>query len=320
MSDRPVKFFAETLGLSPLGLRFRQARVALLGEEDVPRSKFGLSSLQHLHPTRAPKLWLGRFLIPRKAILTNLFNHRPTPIEQGWSVAKRQTEDFRGRNLTYDSHNGTDFAVPIGTDVVAPAPAVVARIASEYNRGGLKVFLDHGDGLMTCFAHLARATVRVGDRLERGQRFAISGYSGLDALVTFPFGIPHIHLNVWLDGVPVDPFCPDPARSLWRGGGLPVPAPVPRGENPEPFEPSRYDAAKVDAAITACKTASSRERLRAIAGLAERAAALLAEQNYYPTRFPRLFNVYDREYPREPRLDLPFSERDIDGVVFIDEL
>lgn len=315
--QRPVRFFAETLGLAPLGLRFRQAKIALLGEEDVPRSKFGLSSLRHLYPRRAPKMWLGRPVVPRRAIITNLYNHRPTPIEKGWSVAKKQTEDYRGGKLTYDSHNGTDFAVPIGTSVVAPAPAVVARIASEFNRGGLKVFLDHGDGLMTCFAHLARSLVQVGDRLERGQAFAISGYSGLDALVTFPFGIPHIHFNTWLDGVPVDPFLPDPDRSLWIGGGLPLPAPA--DPVPEPFEPSLYDAARVNAAITACKTASSRERLRAIPDLPSRAAALLAEQNYYPTRFPHLFNPYAGKSGRHPRLHLPFSARDFDGVMFADE-
>ncbi len=76
----------------------------------------------------------------------NLFNRTPTPLEDGWSVRKTQVTDFRGGTLTYDSHNGTDFAVPVGTVVVAPAPGKVLRISSEFNRGGLKVFLDHGRG------------------------------------------------------------------------------------------------------------------------------------------------------------------------------
>ena len=52
----------------------------------------------------------------------------------------------------------------------------------------------------------ARALVRPGDRVGRGETIAISGYSGLDGVVTFPWGTPHVHFNVWLDGLYVDPF------------------------------------------------------------------------------------------------------------------
>ena len=41
--------------------------------------------------------------------------------------------------------------------------------------------------------------------LVRGQPVARSGYSGIDAVITFPWGTPHIHFNVWLHGRPVDP-------------------------------------------------------------------------------------------------------------------
>ena len=71
-------------------------------------------------------------------------------------MKKTQVADFRGRDLTYDSHNGTDFAIPVGTRVLTAAAGRVVRQVSEFNRGGLKLFVDHGQGLMTCYAHLAR--------------------------------------------------------------------------------------------------------------------------------------------------------------------
>jgi len=319
----PRVTFVEAMGLSPWRTRLGQALVALRGEDDVPPSRFGLSSLSQLRPRIATTLWRRRFYVPQKAIVTNLFNHLQTPIEQGWSVRKTQVRDFRGRDLTYDSHNGTDFSIPIGTPIVAAAPGQIVRVVSEFNRGGLKVFIDHGAGLMTCTAHLARSLVAVGDVVRRGQPVAISGYSGLDSLVTFPLGTPHIHFNVWLDGGPVDPF---PHRggdgedqpSLWRAGRLPTPA---LGADPdEPWAVSVYDREAVEQAINACRTERVRQRVLAQEEPALRAAELVAEMNYYPTRFIERVFVYAEHHPRRGRLDLPLPADGFDGVVFVDEL
>jgi murein DD-endopeptidase MepM/ murein hydrolase activator NlpD len=114
---------------------------------------------------------------------------------------------------------------------------------------------------MTTSAHLARTLVREGDVVERGQPIALSGYSGLDALVTFPFGAPHVHFNTWLDGEPVDPFPHDGRPSLWRAGDLPEPV---RETVTEPFTPSAYSESGVAAAIAACRTASSRAELASV--------------------------------------------------------
>jgi len=305
------------MGLRPWGLRWRQALVALRGEQDVPASSFGLSSLRLLRPSLAVPLWRGKDAVPRKVVVTNLFNHTQTPVDAGWSVRKTQVEDFRGGDLTYDSHNGTDFAIPLGTTVRTAAAGRVARVVSEFNRGGLKVFIDHGAGLMTCCAHLARSLVDEGDVLERGQAIALSGYSGLDGFATFPFGVPHIHFNTWLNGEPIDPFARTGEVSMWRAGELPSP---PDDSPSEPFVPSAYDAAAVDASIEACPTERVRSDLAALDDLAVRAARCIVARNYYPTRFPVRPNPYADEHPRSPRLDLPFGPDDFDGVVFVDDL
>jgi len=316
-TGHPFPGLIESMGLSPLRERLRQAAVALRGAEDVPPSRFDRTSLAVLRPGLALPLWCGHFAVPRKVILTNLFNHRQTPVEDGWSVRRTQVEDFRGQGLTYDSHNGTDLSVPRGSVAVAPAPGRVARVYAEFNRGGLKVVIDHGEGLLTCSAHLARSLVVEGDLLVTGQPYALTGYSGLDGFATFPWGVPHIHFNIWLNGVPVDPFPRGKEPSLWIGGTpLPVPGNPPAGGR----EPTVYDPSAMDRAIAACKTPSVRTWLAGLEPPETKAAALISETNYYPTRFPVRGSVQARNYPRRESLYMPFSVRDFDGAVFADRI
>jgi murein DD-endopeptidase len=303
----------ETFGLDPLGVRAREAWLAVRGDGTVPPTRFGLSSLGILHPSLSVKTWLGRKRDDRRVPISNLFNRTPTPLEAGWSVRKTQVRDFRGEALTYDSHNGTDFAVPVGTTVVAAAPGKVTRISSEFNRGGLKIFIDHGRGLVTTSNHLARALVRVGDTVARGEAIALSGYSGIDALVAFPWSVPHVHFNVWLDGDYVDPFASHGEVSLWVDGNEPRPA--------DEIETSAgavtsWDARTIAAAIAAGRDPALRETLLREADLDRRAMNLLFLRNYYPTRFSERPSVYVQRHPREPWLTLPFQAEDFEGVAY----
>ncbi len=314
----PVKL-REALGLGSniraLRARLREAGIALVGADDVPPSRFGLSSLSQLRPRLAFPLWTGRFNRSNTAVVTNLYNHTPTPIALGWSVRRTQTRDFRGKSLTYDSHNGTDFAVPVGTTVCAAAAGRVVRVYNEYNRGGLKVVIDHGHGLMTCNVHLARSLVVVGQDVQCGQPIARSGYSGLDGLSTFPWGVPHIHFGVWLAGETVDPYDLPDGTSAWVDG-----APMPAGASAHAStQPTLYDEAAVDAAIAACITPSVRRWLQSIADLTLRASTLVTEWNYYPTRFPLRPGIVRNAKPATARLNLPFSSMDISTVMFADE-
>ncbi|MCB9256740.1 MAG: M23 family metallopeptidase [Chitinophagales bacterium] len=318
MKAKKLKFFAEILGLHPFKLRMQQAKIALLGEEDVPASSFGLSSLKQLHPMVSPWLWMGMPYKKRSVLISNLYNHTPTPMEAGWSVKKTQTKDFRGKNLTYNSHNAVDFSIPVGTKVCAAAPGKVIQVQSEFNRGGLKIHIDHGKGLISGYVHLARSFVKLGQVVKRGEVIALSGYSGLDGLSTFPFGIPHVHFNTWLNGKPVEAFAYGEHISLWKAGNLPESHNANATE--EAFTPSTYDAQKLAEAIQLCKTKRSRDRLLAIKDPYYQAAELLLEMNYYPTRFEKHIHIYPEVFPRIAHLDLPFSSEDFDQVVFLDEV
>jgi murein DD-endopeptidase MepM/ murein hydrolase activator NlpD len=307
----------ETFGLDPLPLRAREAWMALRGDSSVPPTRFDASSLGVLRPALSLKTWAGAVRPDRRIPIYNLFNRTPTAIEEGWSVRKTQVRDFRGGTLTYDSHNGTDFVVPVGTMVVAPADGVVLRVSSEFNRGGLKIFLDHGRGLATTSNHLARPLVAPGEAVRRGQPIALSGYSGVDALLAFPWSAPHVHFNVWLNGDYVDPFAAAGEVSLWLDGNDPRPhdGPVARPDAPDaPDETTAFDAAAVDDAIASCRDASLRQQIAAQRDTEQRAMDLLFYRNYYPTRFAERPPVYPRTYGREPRLTLPFRRADFAGI------
>jgi murein DD-endopeptidase MepM/ murein hydrolase activator NlpD len=303
----------DVFGLRPLSVALRQARYVFRGLPGVPPSRFGPSSLGIFHPRIALATWFGRKPGGDRVVITNLFNHTQTPIAEGWSVRRSQLLDFRSRKLTYDSHNGTDFAVPPGHTVVAPAPGRVVRVSNEFHRGGIKVILDHGDGLMTTSNHLSRALVRVADFVQRGDTIALSGASGIDALAAFPWNCPHVHFNTWLDGVPVDPFGTADTPSLWRNGNEPGPA---RGTRDEPWQPTEWDMASIDALIAGCRNDAFRMELQTIADPYLRACETVFHRNYYPTLFDQQRPLVKVPNPRAARLDLPFA--DFVGVVFAD--
>lgn len=313
----------EALGLLPLDKTAREVALALGGDASTPKSRFGVSSLRNLHPRLGAALWLGRRPAGRRVPITNLYNYRQPPPELGWSVRVTDVRDFRGGANTYDSHNGTDFAIPPGTSVMAAAPGVVLRVSSEFHRGGRKVLVDHGGGLVTSYNHLGRPLVAAGQRVKRGERIALSGYSGLDALVGFPWAPPHVHFNVWLDGRYVDPFIPMDSQepSLWRRRNDPVPA-APEELDDDLVPPGDWDERAMARAEAACLHAATRAEMAAAPTAVERAGALLMHLAYFPTRFDREqlgegFSLFGCEHGREPRLDLPFSHRDYDGVLFL---
>lgn len=308
---------AEVFGLTDPLRRVGEVKIALGGDPYTPPSQWGLSSVKLFKPRLSVKTWLGHRPKDRLVPITNFFNRTPTPVENGWSVKKTQVRDFRGQRLTYDSHNGTDFAIPPGTVVAAPAPGVVRRISDEFHRGGLKVVIDHGYGVITTSNHLGRALVDVGDRVSPGQPIAIAAYSGIDAIVAFPWSVPHVHFNTWVNGEPVDPFAADDEESLWlqRNDPKPFDGAQPLDESPPPA--SQWDEEALAAVIEGCLDPKLRRRLKSTADLDRRAVDTIFMKNYFPTRFTAHAPIYALEFERRPLLDLPFRRQDYDGVRFL---
>ncbi|SEA01131.1 peptidoglycan DD-metalloendopeptidase family protein [Alkalimonas amylolytica] len=115
----------------------------------------------------------------------------------------RISDDFNPRRLhpvtgRLRPHNGTDFATPIGTPVLAAADGTVIRV-ENHPFAGRYVEIQHHGHYKTRYLHLDRALVRAGQRVGRGQRIALSGASGR---VTGA----HLHYELHISDRPVNPM------------------------------------------------------------------------------------------------------------------
>ncbi len=95
-------------------------------------------------------------------------------------------------------HSGTDFAGAPGTPVLAAAPGVVV-LADSLNVRGNATIIDHGWGVFTGYWHQAEQFVNVGDYVTTGQPIGTIGATGRVSGA-------HLHWELWVSGVPVDPM------------------------------------------------------------------------------------------------------------------
>lgn len=103
-------------------------------------------------------------------------------------------DPFTGRQAF---HEGIDFAAANGTPIVAAAGGVV--IAAEYHHQfGNMVEIDHGNDMITRYAHCSRLGVKVGDIVRRGQHIADIGSTGRSTG-------SHLHFEVLVKGIQQDP-------------------------------------------------------------------------------------------------------------------
>ncbi|MES2534556.1 MAG: M23 family metallopeptidase [Pseudomonadota bacterium] len=107
----------------------------------------------------------------------------------GWRI-----DPFSGRS---SFHEGIDFPAPTGTPIVAAAGGVV--IAAEYHHQfGNLLEIDHGNELVTRYAHASKLMVTVGDIVKRGQHVANIGSTGRSTGA-------HLHFEVLVKGMQQNP-------------------------------------------------------------------------------------------------------------------
>jgi murein DD-endopeptidase MepM/ murein hydrolase activator NlpD len=94
-------------------------------------------------------------------------------------------------------HDGIDITAPLGTPIVAPAAGWVVDVA-DGDGYGRYVKIDHGNGIVTLYAHCSKIIARKGQRVRRGEEIALVGNTGLSTS-------PHLHYEVEVKGQTVDP-------------------------------------------------------------------------------------------------------------------
>lgn len=116
---------------------------------------------------------------------------------QGW-VSSRfgyRTSPF---TMQREFHKGLDISAPQGTPIYAPAKGKVT-FSGRDGGYGLTMTVDHGTGITTRYAHLHSVAVKAGQKITRGQLLAYVGSTGRSTG-------PHLHYEVRLNGVPVNPM------------------------------------------------------------------------------------------------------------------
>ncbi|TBL75793.1 M23 family metallopeptidase [Paenibacillus thalictri] len=95
------------------------------------------------------------------------------------------------------SHRALDLAAKEGTPIKATNDGIVALADSLYLTGNT-IYIDHGMGLFSQYAHLSKLMVKTGDEVKQGDIIGLVGTTG------FSTG-PHLHFTYWAHNVPVNP-------------------------------------------------------------------------------------------------------------------
>ena len=118
------------------------------------------------------------------------------PIDTEWysSGFGYRIDPFSGRRVF---HEGVDFAAKTGTPIKAAAGGVVIYSARHPEYGNM-VEIDHGDELVSRYAHASKLLVNLGQIVSSGQKIAEVGSTGRSTG-------PHLHFEIRHEGVPQNP-------------------------------------------------------------------------------------------------------------------
>jgi murein DD-endopeptidase MepM/ murein hydrolase activator NlpD len=136
---------------------------------------------------------LFNFLQDQRNLLSSTPAIRPT---KGWVTSGfgYRSSPFTGLR---EFHKGLDIATRQGTPIIATADGIVSFVGTKGLLGKV-VAIDHGHGMSTQYGHVEKITKKSGEAVKRGDIIAYVGVSGRTTG-------PHVHYEVRLNGIPVNP-------------------------------------------------------------------------------------------------------------------
>ncbi len=154
-----------------------------------------MADLNALLSDRSDKLVALETLLMQDKLSKKLLPSVP-PINEGWYSSNFgwRIDPFTGNNAL---HEGVDYVVPAGTPIHASAAGMVVY-ADTHPQYGNMVEIDHGNQVITRYAHGSKLLVNVGQMVRRGQEIALSGSTGRSTG-------PHLHFEVRYKGIAQNP-------------------------------------------------------------------------------------------------------------------
>ncbi|MBL7178756.1 MAG: M23 family metallopeptidase [Desulfobacterales bacterium] len=136
---------------------------------------------------------LFNFLQEQRDILSSTPAIRPL---KGWVTSGfgYRISPFTGLR---EFHKGLDLATRMGTPIIATADGIISFIGIKGLLGRV-ISIDHGHGIITQYGHIEKTLKKVGDAVKRGEIIAHVGMTGRSTG-------PHVHYEVLLNGIPVNP-------------------------------------------------------------------------------------------------------------------
>ena len=198
-------------GMKPEEFRFDQPPaqggplVTLSGQEmSVNNLDQQLNRLAQLVNDRSDKLLALETMLLQNQLSRKLLPSIP-PINEGWYSSNFgwRIDPFTGANAM---HEGVDYMVPEGTVIRASAGGVVAY-ADQHPQYGNMVEIDHGNDIVTRYAHASQLLVKVGQVVRRGEKIAEVGSTGRSTG-------NHLHFEVRYKGI-----AQNPVRFLQKAAG-----------------------------------------------------------------------------------------------------
>ena len=126
------------------------------------------------------------------------------PVKKNVITAYFHDPDYPFRYIF--EHPGVDVRAAQGTTLKAAASGYVARVKAGPKGGYGYIMIIHGDGLSTVYGHIPKAYVKEDEYVVQGQTIGLTGglpgTAGAGRLTTGP----HLHFEIRLNGIPVDPL------------------------------------------------------------------------------------------------------------------
>jgi Peptidase family M23 len=207
---RPMRKFLDNLGDRVEGLERKKSKVSAMmgigetGHRDNVRSHTLTPSLLSLDDLT--DLVIKNYSLFSRAAESNkmqgesaYFDNIPIikPVLDSALIAARFGTENDPFTESSKMHLGIDFIASRGAPVIATASGTVARV-EDGRMWGHRIFINHGHGFATVYAHLGTVDAFAGKKVKKGDQVGTAGLSGLTTGV-------HVHYELWHDGKPINP-------------------------------------------------------------------------------------------------------------------